>query len=112
MERVSLHFYTNRTYLRRNELVEPETNVIYLGPHRPWRKSTLSGVAMYSLPYSYRELSQMDMFSDFQQFVPSGLQLLQNTPGQVRDSDTADEAYGTARNRNLLVQCHRGGSSL
>ncbi len=87
----------HQLYLHRNEFIEPGTRVIYLGPHRPWRKSTLSGAAMYSLPYSYRQLSEMDNFPGFQQFVPPGLQFLQTTAGQARDPDTADESYGTVK---------------
>lgn len=82
----------HQLYLRRNEFIEPGTRMIYLGPHRPWRKSTLGGAAMYSLPYSYRQLSEMDTFPGFTQFIPPGLQHLQNTAGQMRDPDTADES--------------------
>lgn len=81
-------------YQNRFTFVEPGTNVIYLGPRRPWRKSTLSGAAMYALPYSYRQLSEMDSFPGFQQFVPPGLQALSYLSGQMRSPDTADESYG------------------
>jgi Fe-S cluster assembly ATPase SufC len=87
----------HQLYSRRNEFMESGTHMIYLGPHRPWRKSTLSGAAMYSLPYSYRQLSQMDVFPGFQQFVPQGLQFLQTMAGHARDPDTADESYGTVK---------------
>jgi hypothetical protein len=87
----------NQLRLRRNEFMEPGTHVIYLGPHRPWRKATLNGAAMYSLPYSYRQLSEMDTFPGFQQFIPPGMQFLQNMTGQMRDPDTADESYGTVK---------------
>lgn len=87
----------HQLYVRRNEFMETGTRVIYLGPHRPWRKSTLTGAAMYTLPYSYRQLSEMDIFPGFQQFVPPGLQFMQNMAGHMRDPDTADESYGTVK---------------
>jgi ABC-type lipoprotein export system ATPase subunit len=87
----------HQLYVRRNEFIEPGTRVIYLGPHRPWRKSTLGGAAMYALPYTYRQLSEMDSFPGFAQFVPQGLQFLQSMAGQMRDPDTADESYGTVK---------------
>ena len=40
----------HQLYRRRGEFMEPGTRVIYLGPHRPWRKATLCGAAMYSRP--------------------------------------------------------------
>jgi len=48
---------------------------------------------MYVLPYAYRQLSEMDVFPGFQQFVPTGLQSLQYLSGQARAPDTADESY-------------------
>lgn len=86
----------HQLYSRRAEFMEPDTRMIYLGPHRTWRKSTLSGAAMYALPYSYRQLSEMDTFPGFQQFTPPGLQFLQYFAGHGRDPDTADESYGTS----------------
>lgn len=87
----------HQLYLRKNEFIEPGTRVIYLGPHRTWRKSTLNGASMYALPYTYRQMSEMESFPGFTQFVPPGLQWLQNTAGQLRDPDTADESYGTVK---------------
>jgi hypothetical protein len=52
---------------------------------------------MYALPYSYRQLSEMDSFPGFQQFTPPGLQYLQYLGGHGRDPDTSDESYGTVK---------------
>ncbi len=87
----------HQLYLRKGEFAESGTRVTYLGPHRPWRKATLSGAAMYALPYTYNQISAMDAFPGFTQFVPPGLQWLQNMTGQMRDPDTADESFGTVK---------------
>ena len=73
--------------------MEEGTHLIYLGPHRPWRRSVLSGASMYSLPYGYHQFLEMDTFPGFQQFVPQGMQALQYLSGHARTPDTADESH-------------------
>ncbi len=49
---------------------------------------------MFGLPYSYRQLSEMDTIPGFQQMYPPGLQYLQFMSGQPRVPDTTDESFG------------------
>jgi hypothetical protein len=78
---------------RRGEFTEPGTRVIYLGPHRMWRTSTLSLAARPCMECSsHRQSLEMPTFPGFSQIVPPGLQMLQYIAGQARQPDTADES--------------------
>lgn len=105
----------HQLHVYRSSQAEPGTRVIYSGPHRPWRKTTLSGAAMYSLPYSYTQLSEMDTFPGFQQYVPPNMQVLQYLAGQARQPDTSDESFGFVkyamakmgfRRQNVITQAY------
>jgi hypothetical protein len=82
----------HQLYVNRSQ-ADPGTRTIYLGPHRPWRKTTLGGAAMYALQYSFRQFLETEGFPGFQQIVPTWMQHLQYLGGQPRIPDTADESY-------------------
>src|ERR687890_295594 len=82
----------HQLYIGRDRFVEPGTNVLYLDPHRPWRKSTLSGAAMYDLQYSYRQIWEMHGIPRLQKSVPQGLELFQYVRG-TRTPGTSDDTY-------------------
>ena len=78
--------------LRQNRLVlaEPGTTVMFVGPHRTWRSSSLNKVSLIGYPMaSYGALLQSDNLPNFQYAVPTGMQGLQGT---LRDSGSADDA--------------------
>lgn len=74
----------------RHGLAEPGTTVMFVGPHRTWRSSSLTKVSLFGFPMSsYGDLLQSDSLPNFQYAVPVGMQGLQGTP---RDSGSADDA--------------------
>ena len=75
---------------QRGALVEPGTEVMFVGPHRTWRSSSLNRVSMYgySMP-SYGALLASDSLPGFQYVAPAGMQGLQGT---YRDMGSADDA--------------------
>jgi ABC-type multidrug transport system ATPase subunit len=84
----------HQLYTQRIALAEPGTDVIYMGPHRPWRKATLSSGAMFQMPYTYGQYLGMETFPGWQQFAPPGLQYLGHQP---RHPDTADETQSLVK---------------
>jgi hypothetical protein len=84
----------HQLYTRREGVAEFGTQVMYIGPHRPWRKATLSGAAMYQMPYSYGQYLGMDNLPGWQHFAPNGLQYLTQQP---RHPDSADEVQSLVK---------------
>ncbi len=84
----------HQLYVHRNQQAEPGTEVIYIGPHRPWRKSTLSAGAMFQMPYSYWQYLGMESFPGWQQYAPQGLQYL---AASSRHPDSADETQSLVK---------------
>lgn len=75
---------------QRHQFAEPGTTVMFVGPHRTWRSSAMSKVALFGYPMdSYGALLESDTLPHFQYVVPSGMQGLQGT---LRDSASADDA--------------------
>jgi ABC-type multidrug transport system ATPase subunit len=74
----------------RQQWAEPGTTVMFVGPHRTWRSSSLNKVALYGFPMSsYGELLQSDNLPNFQYAVPQGMHGLQ---GAYRDTNGAEDA--------------------
>lgn len=75
---------------QRHQLAEPGTTVMFVGPHRTWRSSSLNRVSLFGYPMaSYGALLESDSLPNFQYMVPSGMQGLQ---GAHRDLGSADDA--------------------
>lgn len=75
---------------QRNQWAEPGTKVMFVGPHRTWRSSSINKVSLYGFPMaSYGALLESDNLPSFQYAVPHGMQGLQGTH---RDSGSADDA--------------------
>lgn len=74
----------------RHVVAEPGTQVMFVGPHRTWRSSSLNRVAMYGFPLeSYGALLASDQLPSYQYYIPPGLQ---GVAGTVRDAGSAEEA--------------------
>lgn len=84
----------HQLWLNRTIQAEPNTEVIFMGPNRPWRKSALTGAAMYTMPQSFRQLLGMAQIPGWQLFAPQGLEYI---GGKVREPDSTDEAQGLAK---------------
>jgi hypothetical protein len=79
---------------RRGEFAEPGTDVTYVGPHRPWRKSQLAVAHLYQLQHSYHAYLAMGALPGWPQIAPPGLQYI---PGQARLPDSVDEAFSMVK---------------
>ncbi len=91
-------------WTRRTEFAEPGTEVTYVGPHRPWRKSTLSAAALFQFPYTFRELLGMPQMPGWEMFAPPGLQYI---GGMARDPYSADEAQSLIKFSLAKIEMRR-----
>lgn len=74
----------------RGTFAEPGTRVMFVGPHRTWRSSTLNKMSMYGFPMeSYGALLESDNLPSYTYFIPQGLQ---GVAGTHRDAGSAEEA--------------------
>src|SRR6266851_2625401 len=61
---------------------EPGTTVMFVGPHRTWRSSSINKVSLYGFPMaSYGALLESDNLPNWQYGPPQGMAGLQGTPG-------------------------------
>ncbi len=75
---------------QRYACAEPGTTVMFVGPHRTWRSSSLNKVSLFGYPMpSYGALLESDSLPHFQYVVPNGMQGMQ---GMHRDSGSAEDA--------------------
>lgn len=95
---------------QRAVLAEPGTEVLFVGPHRSWRASTLSRLAVHASTgsASYRQVLGNETLPSFQVGVPGGLHML----GQfgVRTSAGSDDAQAFVKIG--LVKLHDRQQSL
>ena len=84
----------NELWKEASTFAEPGTKVTYVGPHRPWRKSTLSTASLFQMPYSYQQLLAMPSLPGWDQMAPPGLQFL---GGMARDPFSSDEAQSLVK---------------
>ncbi len=83
---------------RAGEFAEPNTEVSYVGPHRPWRKSTLGSAHLYQMPYTFRQYLGMPQLPGWEQIAPPGLQYIQAVGERLPES--ADEAFSLVKFSN------------
>lgn len=77
--------------LRQNRymIAEPGTKIMFVGPHRTWRSSSLNQISLLEFPMeSYGALLESDTLPYFQYGVPQGMQGLQGAP---RDASSAED---------------------
>lgn len=92
-------------WTRRAEVSEPETRVLYVGPHRPWRKSTLTAAAaLANRTISFTEYLGMQQLPGWDQIAPTGLQYLSQLP---RLAESADEAQALVKYTIVKLEYRR-----
>lgn len=75
---------------QRGALLEPGSELLYVGPHRTWRSSNVSRVAAYGFNAdSFLDVLKSDALPSYQYGVPGNLQMLQ---GIARSASSADDA--------------------
>lgn len=75
---------------QRNMIAEPGTDVLFIGPHRTWRPTTLNRMTVYGYPLdTFSALLGQDTMPGFNSVGPNGLHMVQNQP---RNSTGTDEA--------------------
>ena len=90
--------------LRNNrQQAEPGTDIIYMAPHRSWRKGQLSLAASLTYSMSYGEILKLDTVPAWQTFVPPGYSQF-NTE---RKPDTTDEAQSLIKLSLVKIEQRR-----
>lgn len=82
---------------RRGELLEPGSELLYIGPHRTWRSSDVSRVAAYGFSVdTFLDVLKNDNLPSFQYQLPGNLQMLQGIPRLASSADDAQAYIKTA----------------
>jgi energy-coupling factor transporter ATP-binding protein EcfA2 len=83
--------------LRRQQVAEQGTTVMFVGPHRTWRSSSLNRVALYDYPLaSYGALLESDNLPQYRYAIPQGMNGLQGLPRDVSSADDAQAFVKTS----------------
>jgi ABC-type ATPase involved in cell division len=85
----------------RRDLAEPETRVTYLGPHRGWRKTTLSGALLGEIQPHLTHYLENQAIPHWRSFQPPSLQGV--GVGQLRDPGGPDEAFSFVKGSLLKL---------
>jgi hypothetical protein len=86
---------------KRRDLAEPDTRVTYLGPHRGWRKTTLSGSLLSEFQPHLTHYLESQAIPHWRTFQPPSLQGV--GVGQVRDPGGPDEAFSFVKGSILKL---------
>lgn len=81
---------------RRNQLLEPGSELLYVGPHRSWRSSQLSDLHVLGFPFQYEDILKQDSIPGFQYGQPAGLHFLSGLPRQAATADDSQALVKTA----------------
>lgn len=77
---------------RRGFLAEPGTQVLFVGPHRTWRSSSLTKSSLYAFPMTtFADLLANDNYPMINGYSPE-LQRFQSISGTLREAGGAEEA--------------------
>ncbi|BCL23002.1 AAA family ATPase [Streptomyces tuirus] len=79
---------------RRQQFLEPGSELLYVGPHRTWRSTQLSDMHVSGFPYSFEDILKADSIPQYQYGPPSGLHFLS---GMIRNASSADESNALAK---------------
>ncbi len=72
---------------------DPGTEVLYLNPNRPWRRTEIDSSMVYNLPYSLNDLYKLPQFPGFARYQPVGFQ----NSGLARSPDNPDDVQGLVK---------------
>lgn len=82
---------------QRHAVLEPGSELLYVGPHRTWRSSQVSRVSVYGFAAeSFLDVLKLDALPSFQYGVPGNLQMLQNLPRLASSADDAQAFVKTS----------------
>lgn len=88
-------------YQQRGTHAEPETQVAYVGPHRPWRRSTYGRYELSEVAPSFRTYLETEGIPGWRRIQPAGLQHV--AAGTVRHPGGADEAFSFVKGAILKL---------
>ncbi|MST31249.1 AAA family ATPase [Acidimicrobiaceae bacterium USS-CC1] len=86
--------------IRRNEFIEPGTDVLFVGAHRTWRSGVVSEVAVLGFTYGFEDVLKLDAIPGFQYQPPGGLHWL---GGLNRLSSSADDAQALVKTALIRI---------
>jgi len=76
---------------RKKHGIETGTKILYLGPHRPWRRMNLSNIDVMGYNSTYNTAMSGNNLPGFNRYTPDGFRF---TAGQSRLHDSSDELFG------------------
>ncbi|MEU5957714.1 AAA family ATPase [Streptomyces sp. NPDC047525] len=78
----------------RASLLEPGSDLLYVGPHRTWRSSQLSEFHVIGFPFEFQDILKSESIPNYQYGAPNGLHFL---PGLGRNASSADDSNALAK---------------
>lgn len=79
---------------RRDAVLEPGSELLYVGPHRSWRSSQLSDMHVLGFPMDFEDVLKQESIPSFSYGQPTGLHFL---GGLVRQAATADDSQALVK---------------
>lgn len=86
--------------IRRDQFIEPGTEVLFVGAHRTWRSGVVSEVAVLGFTYGFEDVLKLDAIPGFQYQPPGGLHWL---GGLNRLSSSADDAQALVKTALIRI---------
>jgi hypothetical protein len=86
---------------QRGSLLEPGSELLYVGPHRTWRSSSVSEVSVLGFDYGFGDVLKHDAIPGFTYVPPGGLQWL---GGLARQSASADDAQALVKTAIIRIR--------
>jgi ABC-type cobalamin/Fe3+-siderophores transport system ATPase subunit len=86
---------------QRGSLLEPGSELLYVGPHRTWRSSAVSEVSVLGFDYGFGDVLKQDSIPSFSYIPPGGLQWL---AGLARQSASADDAQALVKTAIIRIR--------
>lgn len=86
---------------RRNEFLEPGSELLFLGAHRTWRSGAVSEVSVLGFSFGYEEVLKQDSIPGFTYAAPGGLNWL---AGLARQTSSADDAQALVKTAMVRIR--------
>ena len=91
----------DRIRAQRSALLEPGSELMFVGAHRTWRSSSVSEVAVLGFSFGYEEVLKQDSIPSFSYQVPGNLNWL---PGLARLFSSADDAQALVKSSVIKIR--------
>lgn len=86
---------------QRGPLLEPGSELLYVGPHRTWRSSEVSEVSVLGFDFGFGDVLKQDAIPGFSYGPPGNLHWL---AGLARQSASADDAQALVKTAIIRIR--------